>query len=184
MDTGNQIFISPSIDTGVPANYSREEMVWTVDSNTEMLATWAMLCVGAVAVATTNIAVELRVANGTKVTIREVVPHPNDIHGWNQIQNQVVRLSQPPICVFVELTEANEWSREFRQGKPRWFPVMRHTERVKLPKDSGTERSFLRTQIPLTSAFSLSDRRSQSSGQGVPELNIGSAQTSHWKFQN
>ena len=148
MDTGNQIFISPSIDTGVPANYSREEMVWTVDSNTEMLATWAMLCVGAVAVTTTNIAVELRVANGTKVIIREVVPHPNDIHGWNQIQNQVVRLSQPPICVFVELTEANEWSREFRQGKPRWFPVMRHTERVKLPKDSGTEKSFLRTQIP------------------------------------
>jgi hypothetical protein len=27
MDTGNQIFISPSKDTGVPANYSREEMV-------------------------------------------------------------------------------------------------------------------------------------------------------------
>ena len=26
--------------------------------------------------------------------------------------------------------------------------------RVKLPRDSGTERSFLRTQIPLTSAYS------------------------------
>ena len=65
-------------------------MVWTVDLNMEMLATWAMLCVGAVVVMTTNIAVELRVANGTKVIIREVVPHPNDIHGWNQIQNQVV----------------------------------------------------------------------------------------------
>jgi hypothetical protein len=41
VDTGNQIFISPSKDTGVPANYSREEMVWTLDSKTEMLATWA-----------------------------------------------------------------------------------------------------------------------------------------------
>jgi hypothetical protein len=42
-------------------------MVWSLDSKTEMLATWATLCVGAVAVATTNIAVALRVANGTKV---------------------------------------------------------------------------------------------------------------------
>jgi hypothetical protein len=73
------------MDTGVVhANYSREEMVWTVDSKTEMLATWAMLCVGAVAVVTTNIAVELRVANGTKVIIREVVPHPNGIYGRDQ----------------------------------------------------------------------------------------------------
>jgi hypothetical protein len=86
-----------------------------------MLAAWAMLYVGAVGVATTNIAVKLRVANGTKVAIMEVVPHPNDIHGWDQMQKQqkqVVRLSQPPTCVFVKLTEANEWSREFRQGEP------------------------------------------------------------------
>jgi hypothetical protein len=82
-----------------------------------------------------------------KYVIREVVPHPNDIHGsWDQMQNRVVRLSQPPICVFVlKLTEANEWSREFRQGEPRWFPIMRQTDRVKLPIDSGAERSFLRT---------------------------------------
>ena len=46
------------------------------DSNMEMLVTWAMLCIGAVAVMTTNIVVELRVANDTKVVIREVVPHP------------------------------------------------------------------------------------------------------------
>ena len=65
-------------------------MVWTVDSNTEMLATWAMLCVGAVAVTTTNIAVELRVANGTQVIIRQVVPHPNDIHSWNQEPGRVI----------------------------------------------------------------------------------------------
>ena len=122
------------------------------------------LCVGAVAVVTTNIAVELRVANGTQVIIREVVPHPNHIHGWNQIQNQVVRLSQPPICVFVELTEANEWGREFRQGEPRWFPTMRQTLRVKLPKDSGTEKSFQRIQTPLTMAFSLSDHMARGSG--------------------
>src|SRR5579862_6237679 len=42
VDTGNQIFISPSKETGVPANYSREEMVWTPDSKTEMLATWVL----------------------------------------------------------------------------------------------------------------------------------------------
>jgi hypothetical protein len=125
-------------------------MVWTLDSKTEMLATWAMLCVGAIAVTTTNIAVELRVTNGTKVIIREVVSHPNDKHGgWDQMQNWVVRLSQPPICIFVKLTEANEWSREFRQGEPRWFPIMRQNERVKLSRDSGAARSFLRTQISL-----------------------------------
>jgi len=39
METGSRIFISPSKDTSVPLNYSREEMVWMVDSNTEMLAT-------------------------------------------------------------------------------------------------------------------------------------------------
>ena len=77
----------------MPANYSREEMVWNLDSKTEMLATWAMLCVGAVAVATTNIAVELRVINGTKVIIREVVPHPNDIHDWILVRSWVT--SQP-----------------------------------------------------------------------------------------
>ena len=169
VDTGNQIFMSPSIDTGVPANYSREEMVWTVDSNLEMLATWAMLCLGAVAVTTTNIAVELRVVNGTKVIIREVVPHPNDIHGWNQIQNQVVRLSQPPICVFVELTEANEWSREFRQEKPQLCGIL---------------RSFLRIQIPLTSAFSLSDHKVQDKGLRNSILDLHSPPTGSFKTEN
>src|SRR5271169_3249977 len=32
--------------------------------------------------------------------------------------------------------------------------MMQQTERVKLPRDLDTEKSFLRTQIPLTSAFS------------------------------
>jgi hypothetical protein len=185
VDTGNQIFISPSKDTGVPGNYSREEMVWTLDSKTEMLATWTlMLCVGAVAVATTNIAVELRIKIGTKVIIREGVPHSNNIHGWNQIQNQVVRRSQPAICVFVQLTEANEWSREFRQGEPRWFPIMRQTEIVKLPKDSGSEGSFLRTQIPLTSAFSSSDHKVQGKGLKNSILDLHRSPTGSFKTEN
>jgi len=85
METGGQIFISPSKDTGVPMNYSREEMVWAIDSTTEQLATWRMLCIGATAMVTTNIAVELGIANGTEVVIKEVVPHVDDIEGWRQI---------------------------------------------------------------------------------------------------
>ena len=81
------MFISPSKDTGVPAHYSREEMVWTVDSSTEMLATWGMLCIGTVAIVTTNVAVELGIANGTEVVIKEVVPHPDDIEGWRQMDD-------------------------------------------------------------------------------------------------
>ena len=184
VDTGNQIFISPSKDTGVPANYSREEMVWTLDSKTEMLAIWAMLCVGVITVVITNIAVELRVANGTQVIIREVVPHPNDIYGWNQIQNQVVRLSQSSICVFVELIEANEWGREFRQGEPWWFPIMRQILRVKLSKDSGSERSFQRIQTPLTSAFSLSDHRVQGKGLRNSILDLHRPPTGSFKTEN
>ena len=87
METGRQMFISPSKDTGVPAHYSREEMVWTVDSSTEMLATWGMLCIGTVAIVTTNVAVELGIANGTEVVIKEVVPHPDDIEGWRQMDD-------------------------------------------------------------------------------------------------
>jgi hypothetical protein len=153
IETGSQMFISPSKDTGVPSNYSREEMVWAIDSSTEMMATWGMLCIGAVAIVTTNIAVELGFANGTEVIIKEVVPHPDDHQGWSQLDHQVVRLSRPPICVFVEIVEHNEFGREFRQGKPEWFPVMTRTERVKLPKDSGVAGAFIRT------VFSISNNR-------------------------
>jgi hypothetical protein len=166
IETGNQMFISPSKDVDVPSTYSREEMVWMVDSSTEMLATWGMLCIDATAIVTTNVAVELGFANGTEVIIKEVVPHPDDSQGWAQLQNQVVRLSQPPICVFVEMTEHIDCSKAFRPSKPRWFPIMTKTERVKLPKDSGSSGTFSRTQIPLTHAFALSDHKVQ--GKGLP----------------
>jgi hypothetical protein len=172
IETGRQMFISPSKDTGVPSNYSREEMVWAIDSSTEMLATWGMLCIGVVAIVTTNVAVELGFANGTEVIIKEVVPHPDDHHGWSQLHRQVVRLSQPPICVFVEIANQTEFNREFRQGKPGWFPIMTRTERVKLPKDSGATGTFIRTQIPLTHAFSLSDHKVQGKGLSKSILDL------------
>ena len=184
IETGNQMFISPSRDTGVPCTYSREEMVWTVDSSTEMLATWGMLCIGAIAIVTTNIAVELGFANGTEVIIREVVPHVDDYQGWSQLQNQVVRLSQPPICVFVEMTEDNSWDRLFRPGKPQWFPIMTKTERVKLPKDSGVSGTFLRTQIPLTHAFSLSDHKVQGKGLAKSILDLQRPPSGHFTLEN
>jgi hypothetical protein len=104
------MFISPSKDVGVPIHYIREEMVWTIDSSTEMLATWGMLCIGAVAIVTTNVAVELGIANGTEVIIKEVIPHPDDREGCRQMDDPVVRLSRPPICVFVETMDTNNRS--------------------------------------------------------------------------
>jgi hypothetical protein len=185
VQTGSQIFISPSIDRGVPSNYRREEMVWVVDSSTEMLATWGMLCIGAVAIVTTNVAVELGIANGTEVTIKEVVPHANDIQGWRQMRNQIVRLSQPPICVFVEpMDKTIVPNREFRPGQCQWFPIMTRTQRVPLPKDSGTTKMFMRTQIPLTHAFAISDHKVQ--GKGLPKsiLDLQKPPTGHFSLEN
>ena len=78
-------------------------MIWAGDNKTDMLATWNVLCIGAEAIVTSNLAVELNVANGSKVIVKEVVPHPEDHQGWREIQhNAVVKLSRPPIIVFVE----------------------------------------------------------------------------------
>jgi hypothetical protein len=77
-------------------------MVWTVDSKTEFLATWAVLCIEGPAVVAANIAVELGMANGTEVIIKAVVPHEDDEQGWQNIRKPIVKLSRPPICVFVE----------------------------------------------------------------------------------
>ena len=184
IETSSQIFISPSKDTGVPSNYSREEMVWAIDSSTEQLATWGMLCVGATAIVTTNIAVELGVANGTEVVIKQVVPHMDDIEGWQQMQNQMVRLSRPPICVFVEMTHATECNREYRRGKPSWFPIMTRTQRVRLPKDSGVGKQFTRTQIPLTHAFALSDHKVQGKGLAKSILDLQKPPTGHFALEN
>lgn len=56
-------------------------MVWTVDSKTEFLATWTVLCIEGPAMVIANIAVELGLANGTQVTIKAVVPHKDDEQG-------------------------------------------------------------------------------------------------------
>jgi hypothetical protein len=140
-----------------------------------MLATWCVLCVGGPAIVTANIAVELGFANGSKVIIREVIPHPSDHNGWQQISNKrIVQLLRPPICVFVEPTEKTTHSDEinYYKSNSRWFPIMTIKEKVKLPKELGTEKSFFRIQIPLTSAFALSDYRVQSQGLKtfIPDL--------------
>jgi hypothetical protein len=59
---------------------------------------------------------------------------------------------------------------------------MRQSERVKLPK--GTERSFLRTQIPLTSAFSLSDHKVQGKGPQNSILDLHRPPTGSFKTEN
>src|SRR5271154_1651646 len=86
--TGKQIFISPSLDTGVRCD--KNTMIWTGDHKTQMLATWNILCIDAPAIVTANIAVEMNVANGSKVFIKEVIPHPEDHEGWSTIHSDQV----------------------------------------------------------------------------------------------
>ena len=45
--TYKRIFLSPSIDLGVQCD--RNAMIWTGDHKTEMLATWNVLCIDAIA---------------------------------------------------------------------------------------------------------------------------------------
>ena len=61
---------------------------------------------------------------------------------------------------------------------------MWHTERVKLPKDSGSERSFLCTQIPLTSMFSLLDHKVQGKGLRNSILDLHRPPTGSFKTEN
>src|SRR5271170_8144150 len=118
----------------------REAMIWTGDNKTAMLAMWNVICIGAESFVTSNIAVELNVANGSKVIVKEVVPHPLDHQGWQEIQhNAVVKLSRPPITVFVDIVPiSTEPPMEFNYHPrhPTWFPIFPVRQRVKVPWDS------------------------------------------------
>ena len=61
---------------------------------------------------------------------------------------------------------------------------MRHTERVKLSKDSDIERSFLCIQIPLISAFSLSDHKVQDKGLRNSILDLHRSPIGSFKTEN
>jgi hypothetical protein len=153
IENKKQIIISPSLDQGLECN--RMQMVWTPDAKTEYLATWNVLCTDGPAMVTANVAVELGVANGTQVIVRQVVPHPDDDRGWSQMQKQIVKLSRPPICVFVEVVDGKKSYRKYTETN--WFPLMPIKEQIKAPKEWGTEKHFDRTQIPLISSFAMSD---------------------------
>lgn len=62
-------------------------MTWTGDHKTEMLATWNILCIGAEAIVTANIAVEMNMENDGKGIIKEIIPHPEDHEEWRAIHS-------------------------------------------------------------------------------------------------
>jgi hypothetical protein len=140
-----------------------------------MLATWNILCIGATALVTANIAVELNMANGSRVIIREVVPHPEDHEGWRRIHtDRIVRLSRPPIAVWVEsisgpLQEPLNLHPDL-QNHANWFPIMATKQSIAIPKEYGhtlstrNKTTFERIQIPLTCAFAMSDFRVKGNG--------------------
>ena len=99
-----------------------------------------------------SIAVELGIENGTEVIIKAVIPHPTDDVGLANSHERIVKLSRPPICVFVHV-DSRKWTKEYVQGKPTWFPIMPIAERMAAPKEFETKATFERTQIPLTLAY-------------------------------
>jgi hypothetical protein len=120
-----------------------------------------------------NTAVELNMANGSKVIIKEVVPHPEDKEGWRRIHtDRVVRLSRPPIAVWVESISGpiQQPLNYHPQNHPNWFPIMPMKQTITIPKEYGLSASnkdkttFDRIQIQLTSGFSMSDHRVQGNG--------------------
>src|SRR5438046_3015063 len=54
VDTWKAVIISPLLDEGIRCN--RTNMTWTVDSRTEFLATWNVLCIDGLALVISNIA--------------------------------------------------------------------------------------------------------------------------------
>ena len=175
----SQVFISPALDSGLRCD--RNTMIWTGDHKTEMLATWNVLCIGSTAVVTANTAVELNMANGSKVIIREVVPHPEDEEGWKRIHNdRVVCLSRPPITVWVESISGPSQKplNLHPHNHPYWFPIMPTKQTMTIPREYGftastrDKNTFDRIQVQLTSAFAMSDFRVQGNGlsKGIFDL--------------
>jgi len=111
--TGNQIFVCPSVDEGLHAD--KDAMIWTADNKAEFLATWSIICMNGPARVTVNEAIPLGIANRSRVIIREVIPHPSDYRGWQQVRDQrrITKLEQPPITVFVERIEEYD-------NTPKW----------------------------------------------------------------
>jgi hypothetical protein len=178
------VFISPSKDEGIRCK--RHDMVWTVDSKTEFLATWAVLCINGPAYVTENTAVELGMANGTEVTIKAVVPYADNAEAWENIRKPIVKLPKPPICVFVEIPNGKRDVGEYYEGKPGWFPLMPVKEDMATPNEfKATEKNFTRAQMPLTSGFAASDYRVQGRGmQGKFILDLRRPPTGRLDLQN
>jgi hypothetical protein len=158
--SGQQLFISPAVDTNVPS-HQLERVIWEVDAKTQKLATWNLLAVGGPVIATSNVAVELGIANGTRAVVKEVVPHQDDEVGWSQVTHEpIVILSQPPACVWIQVdgfgnkeTEPEAigqpelYSYSGSTGQCDWFPVLPIDIEVTLQKPDLT---FNRVQTPLT----------------------------------
>jgi protein-tyrosine phosphatase len=45
IETKQQIFISPALDSNIPRN-RLDQLIWEIDAKTENLATWNVLCMG------------------------------------------------------------------------------------------------------------------------------------------
>jgi hypothetical protein len=166
VETGQQLFISPAVDAHV-SRQQLDRVIWEVDAKTQKLATWNLLPVGGPVIGTSNVAVELGMANGTRAIIKEVVPHQDDDVGWSQITHEpIVLLSQPPACVWIEVDGSGNrdenapesidqsplYTSSLSTEETNWFPVLPIDVTVTLTNPNLT---FKRHQVPLTPGSSL-----------------------------
>jgi hypothetical protein len=61
---------------------------------------------------------------------------------------------------------------------------MTRTQRVQLPKDSGVAKTFMRTQVPLTHAFALSDHKVQGKGLPISILDLQKPPSGRFALEN
>ena len=73
-----------------------------------------------------------------------------------------MKLSRPPVSVFVEAINGDKNMTEYYPARPGWFPVFPLTEEMATPSElNALEKTFVQTQIPLSPGFAASDYRVQ-----------------------
>ena len=98
------------------------------------------------------------IANGSEVIIKQVVPHPDDYQEWNEYDKQIVKLSRPPICVFVELLGTDHDVGEYVPGRPGWFPICVSKKEWRLPRIPSRKEQDILSHADNTNAKVLKVR--------------------------
>lgn len=132
------------------------------------------LAVGAKVVITENIATRYHMVNGARGIVTKIVLDPRDEAAG--IQKSCLVPHHPPLYVVVKLDNVREDLQllpMFPGLEPREVPIFPSERRMRIQEPVGPSRPpasrlVIRRQVPLTTAYSLTDYRSQ--GQTIDKL--------------